>query len=266
VRIIGPLSTDDSSPFAAIVFFFRYGWLRYAALGALFTAVYVYARNAKESTARALQASLDRQRLDAQMDEARLQVLQAQIEPHFLFNTLATVRRLYHTTPGSAIATLDNLMHYLSVALPQMRSSESTLGREAALAESYLAIQQLRMGRRLGFDVDIPHALRAVPMPPMMLVTLIENAIKHGLASLPEGGFVRVNASTERGRLRVSVADSGRGFVGTSGAGTGLANIRARLAALYGPAGRLELQLNHPRGITATIELPVAASFHPASS
>jgi LytS/YehU family sensor histidine kinase len=250
-----PIPFDNMQ--AAVDTFLRIYWLRYAMLGALFTAVYVYARIAEESAAQARQAELDRERYDQQIEEARLQVLQAQIEPHFLFNTLATVRRLYHTTPGSAVATLDNLMRYLSVALPQMRTGITTLGSEASLAEAYLHIQKLRMGRRLEFVIDVPQTLSGASMPPMMLLTLVENAIKHGLTPLLEGGFISVSARAGSGALEVHVADSGRGFAQTSGAGTGLANIRSRLAALYGHAARLELKANRPRGVTATITVPL---------
>jgi LytS/YehU family sensor histidine kinase len=192
------------------------------------------------------------------MDEARLQVLQAQIEPHFLFNTLATVRRLCQTDAVAGDSMLENLMRYLGVALPQMRDTDSTLGREIALAEAYLGIQQIRMGRRLEFTIEVPEALRRAALPPMMLLTLAENAIKHGVSPLPEGGLIRVSARVDGGQLRLEVADSGQGFVKTSGGGTGLANIRARLAALYGPEAQLRLALGDPRGVTATIDLPYA--------
>jgi sensor histidine kinase YesM len=161
---------------------------------------------------------------------------------------------------------IDNLMRYLGVALPQMRSGGTTLGREAALAEAYLGIQKLRMGRRLAYAIDIPPALHDVPMPPMMLLTLVENAIKHGLAPLPEGGFIRVGAAVEHDELRLQVSDSGRGFAQTSGAGTGIANIRARLDALHGRAARLDLGLNQPRGVTATLTLPLPLSTHGAAT
>jgi hypothetical protein len=235
-------------------------WGRYLMFSGLFTAVYVYLRNADESLARAREVEVDRDRLDQQMDEARLQVLQAQIEPHFLFNTLSTLRRLYRSAPGPAAEMLDNLMRYLTVALPQMRTSGSTLGREAELARSYLAIQKIRMGSRLAYDIDIPERLDNARVPPMMLLTLVENAIKHGLDPLPEGGFIRVSASTETDRLRLEVGDSGRGFVTSTGAGTGLANIRARLAAEFGPRGKLDLSQNRPRGITATLVFPRMSS------
>ena len=240
-------------------------WPRYALLGALLTSVFVYFREAEESEAARHQAELDRALLDQQMAEARLQVLQAQIEPHFLFNTLATVRRLYRTDAAAAESMLENLMRYLAVALPQMRATDSTLGRETTLAEAYLSVQQIRMGRRLGFAIDVPGELHEARLPPMMLLTLTENAIKHGLNPLPEGGFIRVSARLEDGQLRLEVADSGQGFVKTSGGGTGLANIRARLAALYGSAAELGITLNRPRGVTATIALPYATAVRVAA-
>src|SRR5690606_14158715 len=143
------------------------------------------------------------------------------------------VRSLHATASPAADQMLDNLMKYFAAALPHMRASASTLGQEAALTTSYLEIQAIRMGRRLAFDVDIPDVLAGVPFPPLMLLTLVENAIKHGLAPQPGGGAVRVDASLHDRELRVRVSDSGRGFTQTSGRGTGLANVRARLAAMY---------------------------------
>ena len=241
-------------------------WIRYGVLGLLLTVVFVYLRVADESTARAQEAERDRAQFVRRMGEARLRMLQAQIEPHFLFNTLANVRRLYQTAPGDAVTMLDNLMRYFEVALPRMRAVDSTLGREAELTASYLSIQQIRMGRRLAFDVDIPGSLREAPVPPMMLLTLAENAIKHGLAPLPEGGLVSISAAVDGNELQVRVADTGRGFTQSSGGGTGLANIRARLAGLYGAAGRLTLALNTPRGVIATIAVPLAATLPAAAS
>ena len=238
-------------------------WLRYGFLCALLAAVFVYLRAADESTSLARDAERDRARFAGRTEEARLRMLQAQIEPHFLFNTLANVRRLYQTEPATAEAMLDSLMRYLETALPQMRANVSTLGREAELTASYLGIQRIRMGPRLTYAIEIAPALRDTPLPPMMLLTLAENAIKHGLAPLPEGGFVRISAHRLGDELELRVADSGRGFTQTSGAGTGLANIRARLAALYGATGRLSLAPNPPRGVTATIVVPLVPAQRP---
>ncbi|HKE39909.1 MAG TPA: histidine kinase [Casimicrobiaceae bacterium] len=235
---------------------FARSWVRYGLLCVLFATVFASLRTADRSAARAMSAERDRALLIERSDEARLRMLQAQIEPHFLFNTLANVRRLYQTAAANAVTMLDNLMRYFEVALPHMRAADSTLGREAELTESYLAIQRFRMGQRLAFAIEIPGQLREAKFPPMMLLTLAENAIKHGLAPLPEGGEIRISATVQENQLCVSVADSGRGFVESSGAGTGLANIRARLAGAYGAAARLTLRMNAPRGVVATIALP----------
>jgi len=232
--------------------------VRYALLCALVAAIFVFLRAADESAARAEEAERDRARFVQRMDEARLRMLQAQIEPHFLFNTLANVRSLYGMSLPDAERMLDNVMRYLAAALPQMRAADSTLAREAALTTAYLEIQGIRMGRRLAFEVEIPEALRSVPFPPLMLLTLVENAIKHGLAPLPEGGTVSVSAVVSKvDELQLRIADSGRGFVRTSGKGTGLANVRARLAAMYGASGRLILAKNMPQGVVATIAVPL---------
>jgi len=259
----GPFEACFEEPFVTTVL---RSWVRYGTLCALFAAVFVYLRSADESAGRALEAEQSRARFVQRMEEARLRMLQAQIEPHFLFNTLANVRRLYQTDAAAAESMLENLMRYLAVALPQMRAATSTLGREATLTGAFLAIQQIRMGRRLVYDIDVPAPLRDASLPPMMLLTLVENAIKHGLAPLPEGGHLRVTAVIDGGELQVRVADDGRGFTQSSGGGTGLANIRARLTGMYGTAGRLALSLNQPSGVTATIAVPYSpgASDEPA--
>ena len=215
----------------------------------------------RQRAADALHAEqLRRVDLDGRLAAGRLQVLLAQIEPHFLFNSLANLRRLLRIDGAAGQAMLADLMRYLEVVLPRMRAAHSTLGREAELVRAFLAVHQVRMGARLQVEVDVPAPLEPVPMPPMMLLTLVENALKHGLNPLPEGGTIRVAASATDGTLTVSVADTGRGLVPGSGGGTGLANIRGRLRATYGAAASLSLQLNQPRGVVATIVLPELAS------
>ena len=237
-------------------FFVRYGYL-----AALFVIVVEFYQYEVRSISAMHGAEVDRLALEREMSAARLQVLQAQIEPHFLFNTLANVRRLYQTNPASGRDTLDNLMRYLEVALPRMRDDSSTLGREEVLIESFLNVQKIRMGDRLAFAIEIPHELSALTVPPMMLLTLVENSLKHGLNPLLEGGVIRVDATVRDDRLFMSVTDTGRGFgQGTSGGGTGLANIRARLAAMYGDAAKLALSANTPRGVVATISMPVVVA------
>lgn len=196
--------------------------------------------------------------LQARVAEAELQMLQAQIEPHFLFNSLANVRRLGRLDAEAGKAMLADLLEYLRQTLPRLRESHSTLAREAEVARAYLAVHKIRMGARLEVEFAIPAGLADTPMPPMMLLTLIENAIKHGLSPLPEGGAIRIAAEHEDGAVRLSVADTGRGIVPGRGAGTGLANVRARLRSLYGERASLSLQMNVPRGVVASITLPSA--------
>lgn len=203
------------------------------------------------------EAELNRIRLQGELASGRLQVLQAQIEPHFLFNSLANVRRLLRTNGEAGRAMLADLMRYLETALPRMRDDSSTLAREAELVRAFLAVYQVRMGHRLQVHIDVPVELGAHVVPPMMLLTLIENALKHGLGPLPEGGAISIAAAEAGGRLVLRVADTGHGLVAGSGGGTGLANIRARLKAMHGAAARLSLHLNEPRGVVAEIELPV---------
>jgi len=237
-----------------------YVWPRYALLAGLLTIAGEFYRHETASTRAAQQAEVDSAALAREMTEARLHVLQAQIEPHFLFNTLANVRRLYDKDHAGGAAMLGNLMRYLEIALPRMRDNESTLGREMGLVEAYLRIQQIRMGKRLAFRVDTPVHLRACAVPPMMLLTLVENAVKHGLDPSPEGGLIRVVGRSDGDRLLLSVVDTGVGFAPGSGAGTGLANIRARLAAQFGDRASLELENNDPSGVTSKIAIPLAAA------
>jgi sensor histidine kinase YesM len=231
-------------------------YLRALFMGALLASVLYYVTR-ETRIAAALQAtrlkSID---LDRQMAEARLQLLQAQIEPHFLFNTLAHIKRLYLIDPDQGRAMLHNLSNYLHAALSQMRESGSTLGRELALARAYLNVLQARMGDRLEVSIAVPEELYPCELPPMMLPTLVENAIKHGIAPLQRGGAVRILATRDEDRLRVTVADNGVGFQGFSGGGVGLANTRARLSAMYGAQGLLTFAANPVRGVTVSIELP----------
>jgi len=194
--------------------------------------------------------------LERRMSEARLQVLQSQIEPHFLFNSLAHVRRLCRTNQPAGRAMLRHLAHYIGAAQPALRHAGIALEADVDLAVAYLNIQQIRMGERLRFGVDIAPGARAACIPPMTLTTLVENAIKHGLSPLSEGGTVRIAARVEGDAVVVEVADSGQGFQSTLGAGVGLANSRARLAMLHGEAASLALSMNSPQGVIATVELP----------
>ncbi len=205
-----------------------------------------------------------------QVTEARLQTLQAQVEPHFLYNTLANVQALTEVDPPAANTMVSHLIQYLRASLPKMRESTSTVGQELELVRAYLNILQMRMGARLEFSIDAADDVMAYAFPPMMLPSLVENAIKHGLEPLREGGRIdivveRLHASAGQ-YLRVQVKDTGRGLSGqppSAGDGVGLGNLRERLVALYGDQGRFALTANEPKGAVASIEVPLqsAAAF-----
>jgi LytS/YehU family sensor histidine kinase len=202
------------------------------------------------------------------MLEAQLQVMRAQIEPHFLFNTLANVKRLAQTDAGGGMTMLDNLVRYLRAALPRMREEHTTLGQETELAQAYLEVLAIRMGERLRFEIEVPATLRSRGFPPMMLLTVVENAIKHGLNPSPHGGAISIRAKSSGDGFVLRVADSGVGFgvAATGGTGVGLANTRARLAALYGASASLELAANEPSGVVVTIRIPGMQEFPPPAS
>jgi signal transduction histidine kinase len=203
----------------------------------------------------------EREALRSQQTEAQLSALSAQIEPHFLFNTLANVKRLYETHPERGRHMLVALIAYLRAALPGMRRHESTLAEELELVRHYLAILQMRMGERLTFAIDAAPELLSARLPTLVLPTLVENAIKHGLSPLPEGGHIDIRARpADDGGLTVEVADTGQGFGAASGgAGVGLANTRARLAGRFGDAAALELEGALPHGVVARVRLPAEA-------
>ena len=230
--------------------------LRPSFVGLIIASAWLYVRAEADHTAAIVACTIDSEQMDRQTAEARLQVLEAQIEPHFLFNTLAHVRRLYETDRAAGATMMGNLKDYLAIALPQMRAVTCTLGRESDHAIAYLNIQQIRMGRRLAFDFDVPAELRDARMPSLMLLTLVENAVKHGLTPRIEGGRIDVRARVVDDQLRVEVADTGQGFTKSGGGGTGLANTRARLASYFGDRGKLSLAMNNPRGVVATLALP----------
>ena len=199
-----------------------------------------------------------------QVTEARLQALQAQVEPHFLYNTLANVQALTEFDPPAANAMVGHLIQYLRAALPKMRESTSTIGQEIELVTAYLNILKMRMGSRLEFGIDVAPELLTKSFPPMMLPSLVENAVKHGLEPLREGGRIDVIATrvvTAGGeRIRLQVRDNGRGLAAApvqAGGGIGLTNLRERLAGLYGDTARFTIESNTPQGVVATIEIPV---------
>ena len=217
---------------------------------------------ANEATKRAETEQLERTVL-----EARMEALQAQIEPHFLFNTLASIDQLIQTDPPRASKMQQSLIRYLRSAMPQMREGRRpSLGQQVNLCSAFLEIMSVRMEGRLQPVVSVPEGLKSAVFPSMMLQTLVENGIKHGLEPKPEGGRLEIGAEIVDGQLAVHVLDNGVGFMPKAEAGVGLANVRERLKALYD--GRAELIISVPPagGTCATIKVPyeIAPATPPA--
>jgi sensor histidine kinase YesM len=207
---------------------------------------------AKEATVKADVATLERRLMEAQMA-----ALQAQVEPHFLFNTLALIGQLIETDPQEAARVHAHLIEYLRATLPQMRARDGgTLGKQLEMSRAYLSIMQARMKERLQVRFEVPMYLHSAPFPPMMLQTLIENAIKHGLEPKIEGGTVVVRAFVLGAILHVEVCDDGVGIDPHADEGVGLANIRERLQLLYGAEAELIMHAVPEGGACATIRLP----------
>jgi LytS/YehU family sensor histidine kinase len=193
--------------------------------------------------------------------ELKLSVLAAQVEPHFLFNTLASVRSAIATDPARASEMIDRLVDYLRASIPRLRgdgSADTTLGSQVEIVQAYLHLMRTRM-KRLQISIDVPDDLRDAHFPPLMLISLAENAVKHGVE--PKVGSARVGISARRigaGLLEVSVADDGVGFgLSESGSGLGLVNIRERLRQLYGERASLALKSRAEGGVEATLALPL---------
>ena len=199
-----------------------------------------------------------------QLAEAKLTLMRAQVEPHFLFNTLAHVQALQEIDPPAAGTMLERLISYLRAAMPSMRDTTSTLGREIEVVRAYLDLLKIRMGDRLRYVINVPFDLNNVSLPPTMIATLVENAIKHGLEPKKDGGTIAINVRKIAGAngaadmLEVLVADDGLGLGGaqTAGTGVGLVNTRERLKMLYGSAGSLVVEPNAPSGVRAIMCVP----------
>jgi signal transduction histidine kinase len=197
--------------------------------------------------------------VERQVAEAQLRLLQAQIEPHFLFNTLANVHALIPLDGARAQQMLGHLDGFLRAALAAARKERNTLADEFALLRSYLEILGIRMGERLRFKIDLPEALAAVPVPPMLLQPLVENALKHGLEPKIDGGRVDVSAHESENFLYIQISDTGLGLGNSPirGSGVGLAHVRQRLAAAYGDRASFKIENNSPNGVTVSIKIPL---------
>ena len=229
-------------------------------LGLFGTKALMGGKKRAEAEAAVAHTIAEREAMQRQVTEARMQMMQAQVEPHFLFNTLASVEYLIETDPPRASKMQRSLIQYLRAVIPQMRESApvTNLGREIDMVSAYLDLLKMRMEERLSVELLIPSGLRSAAFPPMMLQSLVENAIKHGLECKPDGGLLRITAEINDNRLRVAVADTGMGFgtVASDGTGLGLQNIRERLKLLHGGDAQLIIAPNLPSGVTATIDVP----------
>lgn len=208
---------------------------------------------------RSEQASVAQTATEKELTEAKLHLLHAQVEPHFLYNTLASAQLLTRSDPARAEAMLGHLIQYLRRSLPSAEDEMSSVGAELERALAYLEILKIRMGDRLAVQVAVPEALRATPLPAMMLQTLVENAIKHGLEPRTGGGTIWIRAHRDDGLVAVTVADDGEGFNSkTSGTGIGLKNVRERLRLRYAGAANLSVIANFPSGVAATLTVPAS--------
>ncbi len=218
----------------------------------------VWKRRAEELSAQIALAE-ERERAEAAertAAEATLRALQAQIEPHFLFNTLANVTSLIHSEPDNAKRMLEDFIAYLRATLASTRGERTTLGGEFEMMKSFLSILQIRMGDRLQVGIDLPGELHSATIPPMLLQPLIENAIKHGLEPKVEGGSINLKAELANKQLRVSVIDTGMGFGHKPSNGIGLKNVRERVGKLYGNAGSVLIEENEPSGTRVVLVIP----------
>jgi hypothetical protein len=203
------------------------------------------------------QVSARQSATEKELTVAKLSLLHAQVEPHFLYNTLASAQLLTRSDPARADEMLGNLITYLRHSLPRTEDALSTVGEELERARAYLDILKIRMGSRLQLQIDVPEPLRAVLFPTMMLQTLVENAIKHGLEPQPGGGTVWILARSLDAAIAVTVADDGRGFSAEGGGtGIGLRNVKERLRLAYGAGAGFAIVANFPSGVAATITVP----------
>jgi signal transduction histidine kinase len=230
------------------------------ALGAL------YREREAQLRSQALQFALERETLQCQALDARLSLLQAQIEPHFLFNTLANVQALVESGSPRAPALLQSLIGYLRAAVPRLHNSHATLGDEEALLRAYLELMQMRMPDRLQWQLRIDPALRELRFPPMALLTLVENAVRHGIDPSEAGGRIEVEAGADAasGRIRIVVSDTGVGMAETAPPGMGLTNLQARLEAFFGSGATLALCEAAPHGVQAELQFRALAKSEDA--
>jgi hypothetical protein len=211
----------------------------------------------------ALAFELERSELERRALDARMRLLQAQVQPHFLFNTLANVRALVNAGSPRASAVLDSLIDYLRAAVPRLDEPTCTLAQEVQLVRAYLELMQMRLPDRLQFTLDIDDAALPLRCPPLTLLTLVENAVRHGIDPAEDGGRIEVVVQRRDGRCFIGVCDSGVGLRDTAHPGVGLAGLRERLQLAFGPQAQLRIAARAPRGVRAEVEFPVTAEPGP---
>jgi signal transduction histidine kinase len=250
-----------ATPQGAAPFWNNSGWTHLTFTGlflAPWTAFVAIVRQ-KEAFARdqELAFALERSELERQALDARLHLLQAQVAPHFLFNTLANVQALVETGSPHASAVLRSLTAYLRAAVPLLHESAATIDRELQLVRPYLELMQMRMPDRLQYAMHVDPSALKVRCPPTILMTLVENAVRHGIDPSEEGGRIDVDIARSGERCVIRVTDSGAGLHRSpSGLGTGLTTLRERLQLIFGDAAHLRLTPNVPRGAVAEIDMP----------
>jgi signal transduction histidine kinase len=221
------------------------------ALGAMVRQRDLFARD------QALAFALERSELELEASEARLRLLQAQVKPHFLFNTLANVQALVDSGSPRASGVLRSLIAYLRAAVPRLKESTTTIGHEVELAQAYLEVMHMRMPDRLRFALRVDDDAAGLSCPPMTLLTLVENAVRHGIDPGEEGGRIDVDVSVRDGRCSVRVTDTGVGIQSSArGLGSGLASLRERLQLEFGGDAQLRLESIQPQGARASLEFP----------
>ena len=238
------------------------GWLQITYMGILFGPWIALAAMLRQREAfardQARDFKLERSELERRALDARLRLLQSQIEPHFLFNTLANVRALVKSGSPQASSVLDSLITYLRAAIPRLNDPQTTLGHEVELVRAYLSLMRMRMPDRLHYTLDIDDDARALKCPPMTLLTLVENAVRHGIDPSETGGRIEIEVRLKTGRCSLRVVDTGVGLCKTDQTrGTGLSTLRERLDLAFGGDARLSLSPIEPHGVCAEIDFPI---------
>lgn len=250
MRPLSPAEFDPSKPFSFGFYIFSLG------IGGAITYIFYSWDRFKSVREAAKKERVSRLASEKAVIESNLRLLQAQIEPHFLFNTLSNILSLIDTDPAKGKSMLLDLNNYLRTSLSRTLPETTTLGQEIEAVRTYLNIQKIRLGDRMNFTIDVPGTLTKHPFPPMLLQPLVENSVKHGLEPDEKGGEISINIHEEGESIRIEVVDTGLGFTSFNTPGVGIANVRERIKLIYGERGRLIMEANKPDGLRTVIEVP----------